>query len=364
MLIDGKEVPINYGKKIKPKPSTEKFINEISDLPYVPLVLNGFPHNMRIMIEEINGIHYITNFKVCEEVDSNAIFEKISPEQKEIGQRVMSKDAYRPLNMVKKYLDKKWGAKFKLSRQEFGQKKEEYFRLNTITKAIINLFETYNDTPESIRKMYYASKYFKNNSGNSQTDVILKASDNNSTGISDIPSVIDINDRNSKVKVPVIFLNLKNKRPNTYDFFFKSKDPRIQSLIREFILRHEFGHAYEYIKDYVEKGEAKIIDNETDFKNGTATSKEILDSEGKANAYAFDTMYRKDRRELLKNSPIKVKSLEKAKNKAREKNIKKVETLGRAGADKHSKTLRNTLKSIKKENKHKKELKEENYFNY
>ena len=212
--------------------------------------------------------------------------------------------------------------------------------------------------------MYYASKYFKNNSGNSQTDIILKASDNNSTGISDIPSVIDINNRNSKVKVPVIFLNLKNKRPNTYDFFFKSKDPRIQSLIREFILRHEFGHAYEYIKDYVEKGEAKIIDNETDFKNGTATSKEILDSEGKANAYAFDTMYRKDRRELLKNSPIKVKSLEKAKNKAREKNIKKVETLGRAGADKHSKTLRNTLKSIKKENKHKKELKEENYFNY
>ena len=129
MLIDGKEVPINYGKKIKPKPSTEKFINEISDLPYVPLVLNGFPHNMRIMIEEINGIHYITNFKVCEEVDSNAIFEKISPEQKEIGQRVMSKDAYQPLNMVKKYLDKKWGAKFKLSRQEFGQKRKNIFVL-------------------------------------------------------------------------------------------------------------------------------------------------------------------------------------------------------------------------------------------
>lgn len=90
-----------------------------------------------------------------------------------------------------------------------------------------------------------------------------------------------------------------------------------------------------------------------------AIQKKFLDSEGKANAYAFDNMSRKQRMDFIKRTKENKKSFNKSS-----KNIKKsldeksdilASDLYKAGLSKHSKTLEKTLDSIEKEKK---------YFNY
>ena len=87
----------------------------------------------------------------------------------------------------------------------------------------------------------------------------------------------------------------------------------------------------------------------------------MLDSEGKANAYALDNMSKDDRMELLKNSSIKRKTLDRSKDKA-ERIMSgkggKIEQLDfyRAGTEKHSKTIKDTLKSLDRMEKFKEKI--------
>ena len=109
--------------------------------------------------------------------------------------------------------------------------------------------------------------------------------------------------------------------------FSNLEKKEIRDNIRKFIIYHEYGHLYEFLKDFIETGKAEIIDTQT------ARPSEVIDNEGKANAYAIDNMYRKDRRELLKNSSFeKTDKLDRLKD-----------------AYKKSKTFEKTRKSIEKE---------------
>ena len=120
-----------------------------------------------------------------------------------------------------------------------------------------------------------------------------------------------------------------------------------KNRIRKFIIMHEYGHLYEWLKDMVEKNEGYIIDtNDPDIQK-------VTDSEGKANAYAIDNMYRKDRRELLKNSKLKMKDFEDSENHLSQSHYKSDEY--KAGTRRHSKTLKRTLDSLKED---------VNYFSY
>lgn len=64
---------------------------------------------------------------------------------------------------------------------------------------------------------------------------------------------------------------------------------------------------FEYFKHYIITGEYKIVDTLSGKKE------EITDSESNANNYALKNMYRKDRRELLKNSDLSKEKIKNAK---------------------------------------------------
>lgn len=108
--------------------------------------------------------------------------------------------------------------------------------------------------------------------------------------------------------------------------------------IVNFIMLHEVGHIYEFLKERVNKGAANLIDtlNEPDRNK-------VIDSECKANAYALDNMCRKDRRELLKNRIGETKDFLNKKDPNYKLNKKYID-----GTKKHSKTYLKTLESIKK----------------
>ena len=133
--------------------------------------------------------------------------------------------------------------------------------------------------------------------------------------------------------IPYLIVNPKQDISYANGLEFTNLEKKeLRTNIRKFIIYHEYGHLYEFIKDYVETGRATITDTMSD------RTQEVIDSEGKTNAYAIDNMYRKDRRELLKNSkPDTEKHLSKRYYD---------------GLVKHSKTYKKTLDSIEKEKSH------------
>ena len=120
------------------------------------------------------------------------------------------------------------------------------------------------------------------------------------------------------------------------------------------MIMHEYGHLFEFLKEVVETGKVEIKGTVGLALDGRYDELENL--EGKANAYAIDNMYRKDRRELLKNSQgykkeeiIKSnKAVKAAKNQEAEKI--KMTDFYISGTNKNSKMLSKTVNSIELEN--------------
>lgn len=112
--------------------------------------------------------------------------------------------------------------------------------------------------------------------------------------------------------VPAIGLNRKEQSfVNGINFNDDKKE--IRKLVRQFIILHEYGHLYDYLKNYIINGEYKIAD--TIFGN----KDEITKSESEANNYAFDNMYRKDRKVILDNSDLTKEKIKNAKEELRSK---------------------------------------------
>ena len=138
---------------------------------------------------------------------------------------------------------------------------------------------------------------------------------------------------------------------NVMRYFLKREKIRSKRVL-DFFQKED--NPNEYLKSFVEGDDnPKIVDT----MNGD--TKGVLDSEGKANAYAFDNMSRKQRMDFIKRTKENKESFNKSN-----KNIKKsldeksdilASDLYKAGLSKHSKTLEKTLDSIEKEKK---------YFNY
>lgn len=92
-----------------------------------------------------------------------------------------------------------------------------------------------------------------------------------------------------------------------------NNDKSIRPIIKKFLIAHEYGHLYDFLKRYIETGVKDTVDTRT------GGDKEVKNSEGLANAYAINNLYRKDRRKLLTNSE---NELEYNKKLAAQKNKK------------------------------------------
>ena len=207
--------------------------------------------------------------------DCSILMEAITPEQKEKGQRVMNQKAIEPFEKIRNYLVNKWENRRKI-KEDYKKKKEEFLRYNIIIELL-------KDNKLESKKTKDADNYVKNITGE-KPKIITYKNKNFSGLVADyqgLPKLVlrtEVDEYSNGLK----FSNLEKKE--------------IRDNIRKFIIYHEYGHLYEFLKDFIETGQAEIIDTQT------ARPSEVIDNEGKANAYAIDNMYRKDRRELLKNS--------------------------------------------------------------
>lgn len=207
--------------------------------------------------------------------DCSILMEAITPEQKEKGQRVMNQKAIEPFEKIRNYLVNKWENR-KKTKEDYKKKKEEFLRYNIIIELL-------KDNKLESKKTKDADNYVKNITGE-KPKIITYKNKNFSGLVADyqgLPKLVlrtEVDEYSNGLK----FSNLEKKE--------------IRDNIRKFIIYHEYGHLYEFLKDFIETGQAEIIDTQT------ARPSEVIDNEGKANAYAIDNMYRKDRRELLKNS--------------------------------------------------------------
>ena len=246
--------------------------------------------------------------------DCSILMEAITPEQKEKGQRVMNQKAIEPFEKIRNYLVNKWENR-KKTKEDYKKKKEEFLRYNIIIELL-------KDNKLESKKTKDADNYVKNIAGE-KPKIITYKNKNFSGLVADyqgLPKLVlrtEVDEYSNGLK----FSNLEKKE--------------IRDNIRKFIIYHEYGHLYEFLKDFIETGQAEIIDTQT------ARPSEVIDNEGKANAYAIDNMYRKDRRELLKNS-------EPDENNQYSKRYYD-------GLKKHSKTYQKIKDSIEKE---------KSYFNY
>ena len=131
----------------------------------------------------------------------------------------------------------------------------------------------------------------------------------------------------------------KNRYLNGFDFT-EENAKKFEDTIWKFIIMHEQGHLYNYLIQAIETGRIEAVGTAM-FQFSDKDKQNVNNSEAGANAYAIDNMYRKDRREFLKNSKLeKTEKLERLKD-AYSKDL-----------DKKSKTYQKTLDSIEKEKSH------------
>lgn len=272
--------------------------------------------------------------RLFEEDVAETILEGVSKEQKEIAQRAMAKENMKILNRLKNYLDNKWKNK-KKTKEDYLQARKEYGRLTNIIKNFATL--SAESDPE-------IKSYLKNVIGDVPQWLTLK-SDNRQSGFS----------QNGTSMPAVILSTGKIDDIKPIDYGFKNTDDKkLKILIRQEIALHEYGHLFDFLVKAIETG---LVPEPKDTKNLFLNKKiqELEDLEGKANDYALNSIYRKDRRELLKNSSLDYK--EEVKNKNKIEQIKNgtydgkvgVSEVYRSGTFNNSKALRKTLKSIRLE---------------
>ena len=211
------------------------------------------------------------------EYDIICLVEGRTKEQQEKGQREMAKQALELLYIIKEFFLKRWYSGRNVKRNAL-----EKTRYNEILKSL-----------KSIQMHKDIREYVKNVTG--------KDPESCSMGKYFQNCLVEL-----ARGVPVIGLDREeHEYANGIKFNLNSKQMR--KNVRQFIILHEYGHLFDYFKHYIITGKYKIT--------GTFGGKkeEITDSESSANNYALKNMYRKDRRELLKNSDLSKEKIEDAK---------------------------------------------------
>ena len=285
---------MNFDNLIQRLPKTEKEVKKY------------FVTNSNItFIEDINNTDFL-------------LFEAVSKEQKEAGQREMWKLTNNVIYKLERYFEKKWS-----NPKNLKNKKIEKERLEEYKKY----FNKYEPSEKTI-------KFYKDKMGskpNFPISTIEKEDSKSPAGFYPY-NLQTLFVSNFDVK----HISEKDKYLNGFDFTEKQAKEN-ENIIWKFIIMHEQGHLFEYLKNLIETGTIRQVST-ADFQFSQKDKQNVNDSEAGANAYAIDNMYRKDRRELLKNS-----SFEKTDKLDRLKDAYKKDL------DKKSKTFEKTRKSIEKE---------------
>lgn len=277
--------------------------------------INSLPlKEIKVKLNQYSSIEFTEDFNE----NTFFLFEAISKEQKEKGQREMWKRTHNVINKLENYFSNKWSNVKKLK-----NKKIEKNRLNEWKQY----FEKYEPSEETIN-------FYKEKMGIKPKFPISSIDDKNSNSLAGINphNLQTIFNRGFDIK----HIADEGRYLNGFDFTQKQlKD--IENIVWKFIIMHEQGHLFNYLKQLIETG-TYIPVGTAMFQFSKKDKEDVNNSETYANAYAIDNMYRKDRREFLKNS-----KLEQAKE------LNRVKDAYTKGLDEKSKTLDKILQSIKKE---------------
>ena len=221
----------------------------------------------------------------------------VSKELKEKGQREMWKISSDILYRLNEYFINKWN-KPKKTKQDFLDKKQEQIRFNDIKEY----FETYK--PSEKTKKFYREKMDKN--PKYPIDSKLTELTSNAVPASTNPyqlSIIYNRDYD--------FSFLKDSKRFVNGFTFnKSNIKEIEPLIWKFVILHEEGHLFDICKKFIEGDREEIVGTAQAYYGSDEEYQKGMDMESGANAQAIDNMYRKDRREFLKQTTTSKKDIE------------------------------------------------------
>lgn len=249
------------------------------------------------------------------------LFEAVSKEQKEKGQREMWRQTHHVIDQLETYFLNKWN-----NPKNLKNKKEEKKRLNEWKEY----FEKYEPSEETIQ-------FYKEKVGTKPKFPINTIDNKNSNSLAGVEPYRLQTTFNKGFDIKHIAD--EGRYLNGFDFTQKQlKD--IENTVWKFIIMHEQGHLFNYLKQLIETGTHKPVGTVM-FQFSEKDKRDVNNSETDANAYAIDNMYRKDRRELLKNS-----KLEQATE------LNRLKDAYTKGLIDKSKTLKKTLDSIEKEKSH------------
>lgn len=224
---------------------------------------------------------------INEELSEFILSEKMSKEQQEAGQREMMNRST-VFTRLKEYLDNKWNGKDSpLNKYQLKQKLNEYRRFEEIKKIGKN---SRNKTDKNVKA--YITKSF----GKKPEWQIEK-------GYTRFTSTNAFAPNNKEDEPKISYLKSKERIKNS-PFQINSEEEKIVSIFNKYELEHEYGHLYNWLKKYIISGKLEPLINTLD-KNKIEASK----NEGKADNYAFNNLYRKDRRALLKDSNLSYNEL-------------------------------------------------------
>ena len=229
--------------------------------------------------------------KLCvsftKEMFISPISEAVTKEQKEKGQREMLSNNLDPFKKIRLELLDEHNNIDKI--KDVKEKIKKIKEINAKFLAFNKLANLMKKLP--IKQENPARVAFKNNT-KIKSKRIKCVNSINGTGV----SIMDYKGE----KIPYLLIDTVSGLGNSVNgIVFDIPDEEIAKKISSFILLHEIGHIYEFLKERIEKGAASLIDtlNEKDREK-------VVDSEGKATAYAFYNMYIKNRRELLKKKNV------------------------------------------------------------
>lgn len=232
----------------------------------------------------LKNYYYINAISSLKEYDLfSLITEARTKEQQEIGQREMAKKSLEPINKIKEYFFSKWDNLHDVKQKSFEKKR-------------------YNEVLQSLKSIEIdkdIGNYIKNVTG--------KYPESSFVGRDVVNHFVEL-----YKGIPAIGLSTEEQK-NINGINFNNDKKEIRKLVRQFIILHEYGHLYDYLKQYIETGEYKIIDTIFGDKD------EVTNSESDANNYAFNSIYRKDRRKLLVNSDLTKEKINKAKDELNSK---------------------------------------------
>lgn len=167
--------------------------------------------------------------------DDIVLFEAITPEQKERGQREINKQALDPFFKIREYLQEKF--KNPKTKEDFHNKKIEYSRYNFIIRCLQEAkkgSETVNKKGRLGAEKYVESLGFK---------------------LTDVPASISKESKLTADKLGLPFLYISQEHETEANGISLTKETEsLKKNMKKFIILHEYGYLYNFLKEFIETG--------------------------------------------------------------------------------------------------------------